>query len=147
MGTRHDAALELVLSLHRLLRSLRRAGPTGGLQPTQLILLSQLTEAGPSRVGVLADRVPCSQPTATAAVAELEGAGLVCREPDPTDGRATRVAITDKGTDALLGVAHGEAEALLRRLGSLGTPEAEHVLAAAPLLRRLADTSAHPDRA
>lgn len=139
METREDAALELVLSLHRLLRSLRRAGPTGGLQPTQLIVLSLLTEAGPSRVGVLAERVPCSQPTATAVVAELETSGLVRREPDPTDGRATRVAVTGEGTRALSGVAHGEAEALLRRLGSLPPEEAEHVLATGPLLRLLAD--------
>ncbi|NLU70877.1 MarR family transcriptional regulator [Streptomyces sp. HNM0574] len=141
MGAREDdgAALELVLSLHRLLRSLRRAGATGGLQPTQLIVLSLLTEGGPSRVGVLAERVPCSQPTATAVVAELESAGLVRREPDPTDGRATRVAVTEAGGRTLSGVAHGEAEALTRRLGLLAPEDAAHVLATAPLLRRLAD--------
>ena len=143
---REDAALELVLALHRLLRSLRRAGPTGGLQPTQLIVLSLLIEAGPSRVGVIADRVPCSQPTATAVVAELETTGLVRREPDPTDGRATRVAVTAAGERALSGVAHGEAEALLERLGSLPDAKAEHVLDSAPLLRLLADTTAPAGR-
>lgn len=142
MGNREDAALELVLSLHRLLRSLRRAGPTGGLQPTQLIVLSLLTEAGPSRVGVIAERVPCSQPTATAVVAELESSGLVRREPDPADGRATRVAVTGEGTRTLRGVAHGEAEALLERLDSLPPDQAQHVLAAAPLLRLLTDAGA-----
>ncbi|MEU5832726.1 MarR family transcriptional regulator [Streptomyces diacarni] len=138
MGTR-DAAFDTVIALHRLLRSLRRTSPTGGLQPTQLIVLSMLTEAGPSRVGMIAERVPCSQPTATAVVAELETLGLVRREPDPTDGRATRVAVTEDGTGALRGVAHGEAEELLRRLGSLSDDEAARVLAAAPLLRRLAE--------
>ncbi|MGP3976096.1 MarR family winged helix-turn-helix transcriptional regulator [Streptomyces sp. 8N114] len=139
MGTRQDAAFEMVLALHRLLRSLRRASPTGGLQPTQLIALSLLTEAGPSRIGVIADRVPCSQPTATAVVAELETLGLVRREPDPTDGRATRVAVTEEGVGALRGVAHGEAEVLLERLGALPEEEVERVLATAPLLRALAD--------
>ncbi|MET9860374.1 MarR family transcriptional regulator [Streptomyces smyrnaeus] len=139
MGTRQDAAFEMVLALHRLLRSLRRASPTGGLQPTQLIVLSMLTEAGPSRIGVVADRVPCSQPTATSVVAELETLGLVRREPDPTDGRATRVAVTEEGVSALRGVAHGEAEVLLERLGTLSDDEAAQVLAAAPLLRALAD--------
>ncbi|MDJ1137292.1 MarR family winged helix-turn-helix transcriptional regulator [Streptomyces iconiensis] len=139
MRAQEDAALELVLSLHRLLRTLRRASPMGGLQPTQLIVLSMLTEAGPSRVGVIAERVPCSQPTATAVVAELETSGLVRREPDPTDGRATCVALTDEGARALREVAHGEAEALLTRLGSLSEKEAAQVLAAGPLLRLLAE--------
>ncbi|WP_019355706.1 MarR family winged helix-turn-helix transcriptional regulator [Streptomyces sp. AA1529] len=139
MGTRQDAAFEMVLALHRVLRSLRRAGPTGGLQPTQLIVLALLTEAGPSRIGVIADRVPCSQPTATAAVAELQTAGLVRREPDPTDGRAARVAVTEEGFAALRGVAHGEAAVLLERLGALPDEDAERVLATAPLLRLLAD--------
>ncbi|GAA2617748.1 MarR family winged helix-turn-helix transcriptional regulator [Streptomyces axinellae] len=140
MAARQEAALELVLSLHRLLRSLRRASPTGGLQPTQLIVLSQLTEAGPSRIGVIAERVPCSQPTATAVVAELESLGLVRREPDPTDGRATRVAVTEEGAGALRGVAYGEAEALLERLGSLPPQDAARLLEAGPLLRLLAET-------
>ncbi|MFI8849595.1 MarR family transcriptional regulator [Streptomyces sp. 891-h] len=139
MGTRQDAAFDMVLALHRLLRSLRRAGPTGGLQPTQLIVLSLLTESGPSRIGVVADRVPCSQPTATAVIAELESLGLVRREPDPTDGRATRVAVTDEGITALRGVALGEADVLLERLDELSDEEAVGVLATAPLLRALAD--------
>ncbi|NSC20320.1 MarR family transcriptional regulator [Streptomyces albus subsp. chlorinus] len=139
-NTETDAAFEMVLALHRLLRSLRRAGPTGGLQPTQLIVLSLLVEGGPSRVGVLAERVPCSQPTATAVVAELEALGFVRREPDPTDGRATRVAATEEGRGTLRDVAYGEAEALLERLGSLSEEEVAQLLRTAPLLRRLADS-------
>jgi DNA-binding MarR family transcriptional regulator len=135
-----DAALEFVVSLHRLLRTLRRAGPAGRLQPTQLILLAGLAEFGPSRIGVIADRVPCSQPTATAAVASLESAGLVHREPDPDDGRATRVVLTETGRETLIEVAHSEAEALTERLGSLSDEHAQRVLSVGPLLRQLADT-------
>ncbi|MEU2603313.1 MarR family winged helix-turn-helix transcriptional regulator [Streptomyces albus] len=140
MGTRQESAFEMVLALHRLLRSLRRASPTRGLQPTQLIVLSLLTEAGPSRVGVIAERVPCSQPTATTAVAGLEKLGLVRREADPTDARATHVAVTEAGERALRGVAYGETEALLDRLGRLTEEEADQVLGSAALLRRLADS-------
>jgi len=134
-----DASLDLVVSLHRLLRSLRRAGPADRIQPTPLIVLALLTEFGASRIGVIAERVPCSQPTATAAVAGLESAGLVCREPDPTDGRATRVVITEAGTRTLTGVAHSEAEVLSRRLGSLPPEEMQQVLAVGRLLRKLAE--------
>lgn len=141
MEVPEDAALELVVSLHRLLRSLGRAARDRTLQPTQLIVLVQLIEQGPSRIGVVADSVPCSQPTATAAAACLESAGLVRREPDPTDGRATRIAITEAGLRALRSVAHSEAEALAVRLGSLPSQDAHRVLAVGHLLGRLADSA------
>lgn len=134
-----EAALELVVTLHRLLRSLGRAVPARRIPPTQLIVLALLTHHGPSRIGVLADRIPCSQPTATAAVASLETAGMVRREPDPTDGRAARVVITDEGSRALKDVAHSEAEALAGRLGTLPPEDVRRVLEAGPLLRTIAD--------
>jgi DNA-binding MarR family transcriptional regulator len=134
-----EAALELVVSLHRLLRTLRKARPDPRLQPTPLIVLALLTEYGPSRIGVIADRIPCSQPTVTAAVASLESAGLVRREPDPADGRAIRVVITESGSRTMSGVAHSEAEALAERLGSLPPQDAQKVLELGRLLRRLTD--------
>jgi len=134
-----DAALELVVSLHRLLRSLGRTSRDRTLQPTQLITLVRLTEQGPSRIGMIAESVPCSQPTATAAVSGLEAAGLVRREPDLTDGRAQRIAVTEAGVRALKDMAHSEAEALAARLASLPAEDARSVLAVGHLLRRLAD--------
>ncbi|MFD9796234.1 MarR family winged helix-turn-helix transcriptional regulator [Streptomyces sp. NPDC059070] len=136
-----DAALQLVISLHRLLRGLRRAAPADGIQPTQIVLLSLLAESGPARIGALAARVPCSQPTATAAVTGLAAAGLVLREPDPTDGRASRIVLTEKGVRALVEAARAEAEVLAWRLGALADEEARAVVALGPLLRRLAETA------
>ncbi|WP_234426875.1 MarR family winged helix-turn-helix transcriptional regulator [Streptomyces niger] len=134
-----EATLELVVTLHRLLRSLGRAVPGRRVPPTQLIVLALLTQLGPSRIGVLAERIPCSQPTATAAVASLESAGLVRREPDPTDGRAARVVVTEDGVRALNDVAHSEAEALAARLATLPPEDVQCVLDAGALLRRLAE--------
>ncbi|MGI5471359.1 MarR family winged helix-turn-helix transcriptional regulator [Streptomyces sp. CA-132043] len=134
-----EATLELVVTLHRLLRSLGRAVPGRRVPPTQLIVLALLTQLGPSRIGVLAERIPCSQPTATAAVASLESAGLVRREPDPTDGRAARVVVTEDGVGALNDVAHSEAEALAGRLATLAPEDVRRVLEAGTLLRRLAE--------
>ena len=62
-----DEALDIVIAMHRLMRRLRRAGHTGAVHPTQLIVLALLMQYGPLRVGELARRVPCSQPTATTA--------------------------------------------------------------------------------
>ncbi|MCP2170319.1 MarR family winged helix-turn-helix transcriptional regulator [Goodfellowiella coeruleoviolacea] len=135
-------ALSLVVALHRLVRSLRHTSKAAGLQPTQLVVLSQLMESGPMRIGELAVRVPCSQPTATTVVTSLETAGLVRREPDPADGRATRVLITDEGRTTIISVAHGEAELLSERMARL--PEAERAALAnlTPVLRHLAEIPA-----
>ncbi|HEV7651962.1 MAG TPA: MarR family winged helix-turn-helix transcriptional regulator [Actinophytocola sp.] len=134
-----EQALELVVAMHRLLRGLRRTADAAGLAPTQLIVLALLLQHGPSRIGELAGRVPCSQPTATVAVAGLQTAGLARREPDPTDGRATRVHVTDAGRAALYSVAHGEAETLASLLTSLPAADVDLLLAAAPLLANLAE--------
>lgn len=141
MAISEAAAIELVVTLHRLLRSLRKARRDSAIQPTQLIVLALLAEHGPQRIGVIAERVPCSQPTATSVVVSLERPGLVRREPDPTDGRATRVAITDDGARALGSLARTEAHALAELLGTLPEKEAEAVLDAGQILRGLSDTA------
>ncbi|MFF0744784.1 MarR family winged helix-turn-helix transcriptional regulator [Streptomyces sp. NPDC004111] len=130
---------DLVIALHRLMRSLRRAAPSGRFQPTQLIVLTLLYERSPARIGELAAKVPCSQPTATAAVAALETRGLVRREPDPTDGRASSVLLTAAGVAALTDVAGNEAEVLTARLAALDPEQARAVVALGPVLRRLAE--------
>jgi DNA-binding MarR family transcriptional regulator len=136
-GTDPDAALQLVLALHRLVHSLRRNTSTSGLHPTQLLVLAQLIEAGPLRVGELAARVPCSQPTATTVANSLALDGLVARVRDTTDGRAIRLSITDAGRVAMLEVVRGQAGLLGRRLDELDSADRDLVLAAVPVLRRM----------
>jgi DNA-binding MarR family transcriptional regulator len=133
-----DGALQLVIALHRLVRSLRGNATMPGLHPTQLLVLVQLAETGPLRVGELATRVPCSQPTVTTVANGLEEAGLVRRVRDTTDGRAIRLEITDAGQAAILGVAKAQAGLLRHRLAELDGADRDLVLAAAPVLRRIA---------
>jgi DNA-binding MarR family transcriptional regulator len=139
-----DQALDIVISMHRLMRRLRRAGHTGAVHPTQLIVLALLLQYGPLRIGELARRVPCSQPTATTAVAGLLAAGFVDREPDPTDGRAIRVAATDAGRAILQSFAHSEAEVLASLMSAIPEDEARLLLTAGPVLSTLADLPAPP---
>jgi DNA-binding MarR family transcriptional regulator len=136
--TTEQQAFDLVVALHRLLRTLRHAVRDGSLQPTQVLVLTQLVSYGPLRVGELAARVPCSQPTATVAVTSLESAGYVRREPDPADGRAIRVVITDEGREVLLSLAHNQAEELMARMSLLDAEEQEHLDRMAVLLNKLA---------
>lgn len=136
---RTEQALELVVAMHRLLRALRRTGDSETMQPMRLIVLALLNQHGPLRIGELAERVPCSQPTATVVVAGLSDAKLARREPDPTDGRATRAVITDAGRAVLRSVAHTEAENLVTLLATFPEEDVARVLAAAPVLAALAE--------
>lgn len=135
----NQEALHLVVAVHRLVRSLRQTASVRRLQPTQMLVLSELAVHGPMRIGEIAVRALCSQPTATTVVTGLEAAGLVHREPDPADGRATIVELTDSGREMIISMAHGEAELLSDRLAQLTPSEQELLLAATPLLRRLGE--------
>ncbi|WP_440901569.1 MarR family winged helix-turn-helix transcriptional regulator [Actinosynnema sp.] len=132
-------ALQLVVAVHRLVRSLRQSASVRRLQPTQLLVLAELSNHGPRRLGELAVRALCSPPTATTVVTGLESNGLVRREADPADGRATIVVLTGAGRETVLSMAHGEAELLSERLSALSPEEQHRVRAVTPLLRRLAD--------
>lgn len=133
-------ALHLTLALHRLVRSVRRVVPaSSGLTPAHLVVLSGLLEHGPARIGRIAQLVPCSQPTATTLVAQLERSGLVRKETDPDDGRAVRITVTDTGREQMVSLACGEADLLGERLASLSTVEQELIREVIPLLRKLSD--------
>ena len=57
--------------------------------------------AGPRTIGSLAERLGVTQQAASKAVVDLERRGYVRREADPDDGRARRVALTDRGEAAI----------------------------------------------
>lgn len=144
MGVSSEDTLPLVIALHRLLRGLRRASADGATPPTQLIVLGLLAQHGPMRIGELAVRVPCSQPTATAVVATMRQNGLVTRAPDPHDGRGVYVVPTEEGLRTLRSVARGEAEVLSELLDGVSPTDRDVVLTAAPVLMALADRTAPP---
>jgi DNA-binding MarR family transcriptional regulator len=139
-------ALQLVIAMHRLLRGLRKAD-IAALHPTQVIVLALLARHGPLRIGELAARIPCPQPTATTTVAGLQTAGLVTREADPADGRAARVLITEAGRRTVHSVAQREAEALAALLATVDDDELRILRAAIPLLSSLAEgATRQPER-
>jgi DNA-binding MarR family transcriptional regulator len=135
-------ALQLVIAMHRLLRGLRRAvSDVAAPHATQLIVLALLAQHGPLRIGELAARIPCSQPTATLTVTGLQAAGLVSRAADPVDGRAARVLITEDGRRTLHGLAEREAEALAALLTPVGEENLTTLRGAIPILSSLADAA------
>jgi DNA-binding MarR family transcriptional regulator len=92
-----------VSTLLRLIHPVKAAAARdGGAGPGQdrsaMLLLFPLTE-GPQRPGGLAELCHSDPSTISRQVAELVRHGLVRREPDPSDGRASLLAITDAGRE------------------------------------------------
>ena len=138
MADSERAALEILVSLHRLIRSLRQASAEQPVQPTQLAVLAALYDAGPCRVSTIAGQIGCSQPTATTVVASLQERDLVVREPDPEDGRAVRVRATQAGLDVLRSLADSQAGVPAERLRSLSEEDTALLGELARILRELA---------
>lgn len=66
----------------------------------RLRVLFQLTEQPALRMGELSQCIEVAPRTMTSTIELMERDGLVQRSPDPADGRATVVTITDKGREA-----------------------------------------------
>jgi DNA-binding MarR family transcriptional regulator len=71
-----------------------RAAGWGAVRPSYGSILVPLFEEDGLRMGELARRSRLSKQTMTTMVRLLERDGLVRREPDPEDGRASRVVLT-----------------------------------------------------
>src|SRR6202042_2941255 len=90
----------LRVALARLSRRLRRH-ELAGLTPTQLAALATVERSGPMRLGDLAAAEGIAPSTLTRLVTALEEMGYVRRHADPSDARASTLAITTRGQEAL----------------------------------------------
>jgi DNA-binding MarR family transcriptional regulator/SAM-dependent methyltransferase len=96
-----DYAADLAGALINLIRQFGalkvRLSPAGDYDVTQTFLLVRLVERGPIRATELAE-LACADPsTISRQVAGLVKAGLVERQADPADGRASLLVATDAG--------------------------------------------------
>jgi DNA-binding MarR family transcriptional regulator len=128
----------LRVALARLSRRLRRH-ELAGLTPTQLAALATIGKTGPMRLGDLAAAEGIAPSTLTRLVTALEDIGYVQRTADPSDARASTLAITAHGQEALERI-RTETTLMLTASLELLTPEQRAALAAAlPVLEQLAD--------
>jgi DNA-binding MarR family transcriptional regulator len=128
----------LRVALARLSRRLRRH-ELAGLTPTQLAALATIWKTGPMRLGDLAAAEGIAPSTLTRLVTALEDIGYVQRTADPSDARASTLAITAHGEEALERI-RTETTLMLTASLELLTPEQRSALAAAlPVLEQLAD--------
>ena len=104
--------------MSRLARAIRQHG-SAGLTPSQLSALAAIEEFGPLRTGELAAREVVGAPFATRVVASLEALGYVDRVADPTDGRASLVAITAAGRATIEALWNERTAGLAARIAKL----------------------------
>lgn len=126
-----ELASDLVMYAARLVRVVRRSHElAAGMR-----VLSILDELGPLGISQLAAADRCSQPTMSAAVAQLAGKGLATKEPHPNDARASVVALTDAGRAELDRVRRLNGEAVAARLAERSTHSTEDLATAVAVLR------------
>lgn len=132
-----DLADRLHSAAIHLLRRLRREDDASGLPAPQLSALSVIVFGGPVTLGQLATAEQVRPPTITKLVANLEDAGLVEREPDPVDGRITRVKATARGTKLLHEGRQRRVASLNASLAQLPAKERMLVARALPILEKV----------
>lgn len=97
-----DTESELLMQVARTLRRRWAAAYAPlGLTPHQARALRVIGEHDGVRLSAIAEALRISPRSATEVVDALEVAELVTRRPDPTDRRATLVAVTERGGRAL----------------------------------------------
>jgi DNA-binding MarR family transcriptional regulator len=135
-----DTAEQLAALLDGIVRRQRRASREGlgdTVTHGQFRVLRTLGGAERAlRLSELAAKLGIVPRSATSVVDDLEAAGLVARQPDPHDRRATLVTLTEAGTQILTTLRHNRREAMATQLTRL-TPEEQSTLI--HLLTRLAE--------
>jgi DNA-binding MarR family transcriptional regulator len=105
--------------------------------PSQLRALGTLMRHGAVRPGALAKHLGIAPRSATEVVDALEQRGLVRRETDPDDRRATLVVVTDAGRELAAAVRKARAAETDRAFA--GLPDADRAELERLLRRLLAD--------
>ncbi|WP_405021200.1 MarR family transcriptional regulator [Kitasatospora sp. NBC_00070] len=137
--TGDDIADALGLLLRRSARARLHARLTDGLEAVDDLtypVLSGLARTGPRSAADLGREVGLDRTTVTRRADHLERAGLLKRQPDPNDGRATLLALSDDGQAVLAVTRRRLADAIEDSLATWPQADAQ---AFARLLRRFVD--------
>lgn len=135
-----EVAAALHTSLGLVLRRLRQLKGEGGLTVPEATALARLDRLGPMTPTELARVEQISPQSMGATLATLERRGLLERRPDPADGRRAVMSLTGLGAGMLRERRDERTERLAKALADGFSPaELDHLVAAAPLLERLAE--------
>jgi DNA-binding MarR family transcriptional regulator len=133
-----DTAEQIAALLDGLVRRQRRASKADlDVTHGQLRVLRTLDNADRAlRLSELANQLGIVPRSATTVVDDLEAAGLVARNPDPDDRRATLVNLTPAGTKLLTTIRRHRRDAMVSLVERLEPSEQADLLR---LLTRLSD--------
>lgn len=120
---------EVIPRLGRMISAALESDPHVSLSLRQYRMLERLSER-PHRTTELARSSGVTQPTASAAIASLKTRNLVARSPDPGDGRAGIIELTDAGRATLTAARQRVLERLMLVTSEM-TPDEVHGLASA----------------
>ncbi|MGY1726531.1 MarR family winged helix-turn-helix transcriptional regulator [Geodermatophilus sp. SYSU D01062] len=131
MADARVAALDRVLEVTVLLgRDMATSLAAEGLTVARTTLLWRLRAAGPSTQRALADALGVSARNVTGLVDGLAEAGLVTREPHPTDRRATLVTPTARAEQLLEEMAAGQERLAEQLFGGLAPDRLDGLVSA-----------------
>ncbi|MER6573638.1 MarR family transcriptional regulator [Streptomyces sp. NPDC001093] len=131
-----------LMALHRRLREEH----VGGIPLNEVLVLGAVDRHGASASpSGIADDLRMARPNVAALLRRLEAKELVELTPDPADGRRSLTALTQRGRQ-LLERDRSERESWLVRAvaAALSPAEAQQLLAAGALMRRVADFREQP---
>lgn len=118
-----DLARAAVRMLETAAAVLEAHGLTPARWRVMIALLFQADERGET-IGGLARHLGVKEPTVTTTVTRMEGEGLVQRVPDDSDGRVSRVVLTEQGVALamrLIPVLATRLRAFIAAMGGAGT--------------------------
>lgn len=137
---RLDLAGALRTEVNRLAYHLRSPATRSGVTPTRLAALGALAKHPKGlRQGDLAVLIGMSAPSMTRLAQLLIEPGWVTRERDSADARAYVLRLSKAGEATLSNVRDAGTRLLLDDLGELSEAERATLVAAVPVLRKLAD--------
>jgi DNA-binding MarR family transcriptional regulator len=90
-----ETASDLRVFIAKLRRQLAEQSHPGDFTPSQTSVMTRLLHGGPATLTALARAEGMRPQSMSAIIAVLQAAGAVEGRPDPTDGRATILALSD----------------------------------------------------
>ncbi len=137
------ALLDLIGPLQRTLRKRAREDwPLEPLATAQVGLLRAVRNRAGISVGEAAAELHIAPNTASTLAQQLAAAGLISREPDPSDGRSVRLVTTPAAERRMAAWNDRRQQVLEAALSRLDPAERAALSAALPSLRRLLETLA-----
>jgi len=133
------AGSDLRVALGRVVRRLRQGHVLGELRQSEASVLARLDRDGPATPGCLAELERVKPQAMGVTLAGLVERDLVEREPDPSDGRKVVMSVTAAGRKLMTDKRSRTNERVAAALTQFSPAERDRLLAAIPLLERLAE--------